>query len=85
MVRNYRKPLIVVAPKVLLRLSAAAAQLSDLGPGTSFQRVFGDETLKPEMVTRVVFCSGKHYYALVKQKELTNSQNTAIIRLEVRF
>lgn len=82
MVRNYRKPLIVVAPKVLLRLSAAAAKLSDMAPGTTFQPVFGDGTLKPETVTRIVFCSGKHYYALLKQREVTNSQTTAIIRLE---
>lgn len=82
MLRNYRKPLIVVAPKVLLRLPAAAAKLSDMAPGTSFKSVLGDGTIKPDSVTRIVFCSGKHYYALLKQREVTNSLSTAIIRVE---
>ena len=42
-VRNYRKPLVVVAPKTLLRLPAAASQLKDMAPGTSFKPVLPDE------------------------------------------
>ena len=41
-VRNYRKPLVVVAPKTLLRLPAAASSLHDMAPGTSFQQVLPD-------------------------------------------
>ena len=40
--RNYRKPLIVIAPKTLLRLSAASSDLADMGEGTSFSTVLSD-------------------------------------------
>lgn len=43
MVRDFRKPLIVVAPKILLRLSDAASQYTDFLPGTQFQNIIGDE------------------------------------------
>ncbi|GAB1600706.1 probable 2-oxoglutarate dehydrogenase E1 component DHKTD1, mitochondrial [Argonauta hians] len=82
MVRNYRKPLIVVAPKTLLRLSSAASSLLDMAPGTTYQPVLGDSTAKTESVTRLVFCSGKHFYALNKQREALKSDHVAIIRLE---
>jgi len=54
-----------------------------MGPGTHFKPVFGDDSVDNASVSRVVFCSGKHYYALAKQREATNSVNTAIVRLEV--
>jgi len=82
MVRNFRKPLIVVGPKLLLRLPVAVSSLKEMGPGTHFKPVLGDDTVNSASVTRVVFCSGKHYYALAKQRETTNSMDTAIIRLE---
>ncbi|XP_050405927.1 2-oxoadipate dehydrogenase complex component E1 [Patella vulgata] len=83
MVRNYRKPLIIAAPKVILRLPAAASDLSTMGPGTEFQTVLGDSTsIKPDAVERVIFCSGKHYYNLVKERESRNINNTVFIRLE---
>ncbi|CAI9720641.1 probable 2-oxoglutarate dehydrogenase E1 component DHKTD1, mitochondrial [Octopus vulgaris] len=82
MVRNYRKPLIVAAPKTLLRLSSAASSLLDMAPGTCYQPVLGDIKVNPESVTRLVFCSGKHFYALNKQRDASNSHNVAIIRLE---
>ena len=111
MVRNFRKPLIVVGPKLLLRLpvskilsltvystpcdeltislyhpssiQAAVSSLKEMGPGTHFKPVLGDDAVNSASVRRVVFCSGKHYYALAKQRETTNSMDTAIIRLEV--
>ncbi|XP_058954932.2 2-oxoadipate dehydrogenase complex component E1 [Pocillopora verrucosa] len=82
MVRNFRKPLIVVGPKLLLRLPAAVSTLQEMGPGTHFRPVLGDASVNSASVRRVVFCSGKHYYALAKQREATNSLDTAIIRLE---
>ena len=54
-----------------------------MAPGTHFQPVLGDDTVNSASVNRVVFCSGKHYYALAKQREATNGMNTAIVRLEV--
>lgn len=82
MVRNYRKPLVVVAPKVLLRLPAAASTLADLGPGTSFQTVLTDPTANPAAVERLVFVSGRHYYTLAKHIADTGVTDTAVVRLE---
>ncbi|XP_072032224.1 2-oxoadipate dehydrogenase complex component E1-like [Amphiura filiformis] len=82
MVRNYRKPLIVAGPKVMLRLPAAVSNLADMGPGTSFQPVIPDSAVDPNRVDRVVFCCGKHYYALAKEREDKQLFNTALIRVE---
>lgn len=83
MIRNFRKPLIVAGPKTLLRFSGAVSSLAELGPGTSFRPVLGDQSVAPESVQRVVLCSGKHYYALLKQREASAaSQNTALLRVE---
>lgn len=53
MVPDYRKPLIVVAPKVLLRHPKAASCLTDLAPGTSFQDVIDDKTCSKQKVNKV--------------------------------
>uniref|UniRef100_A0A669EKZ8 2-oxoadipate dehydrogenase complex component E1 n=1 Tax=Oreochromis niloticus TaxID=8128 RepID=A0A669EKZ8_ORENI len=75
MVRNFRKPLIVVGPKTLLRFSGAVSSLTEMAPGTSFRPVC--------YIKSVVLCSGKHYYALLKQRETSAAnQNTALIRVE---
>lgn len=83
MIRNFRKPLIVVGPKTLLRFSGAASSLTEMAPGTSFKPVLGDTTVTAESVQKVVLCSGKHYYALLKQRETSEAnQNTALVRVE---
>ncbi|XP_075945450.1 2-oxoadipate dehydrogenase complex component E1 [Anarhichas minor] len=83
MIRNFRKPLIVVGPKTLLRFSGAASSLSELAPGTSFRTVLGDTSVSAESVQKVVLCSGKHYYALLKQRETSAAkQSTALVRVE---
>uniref|UniRef100_A0AAX7VJ87 2-oxoadipate dehydrogenase complex component E1 n=1 Tax=Astatotilapia calliptera TaxID=8154 RepID=A0AAX7VJ87_ASTCA len=75
MVRNFRKPLVVVGPKTLLRFSGAVSSLTEMAPGTSFRPV--------RYIKSVVLCSGKHYYALLKQRETSAAnQNTALIRVE---
>ena len=82
-VRNYRKPLVVVAPKTLLRLPGAASSLAELGPGTSFQTVVPDTLAQDRSkVERLVFVSGKHYYTLAKHMEEHSITNVAVIRLE---
>uniref|UniRef100_A0A8C9ZDM1 2-oxoadipate dehydrogenase complex component E1 n=1 Tax=Sander lucioperca TaxID=283035 RepID=A0A8C9ZDM1_SANLU len=59
-------------------LQGAASSLTAMTPGTSFRPVLGDTS-----VTKVVLCSGKHYYALLKQRETSAAnQNTALIRVE---
>ncbi|XP_077997960.1 2-oxoadipate dehydrogenase complex component E1-like [Glandiceps talaboti] len=82
MVRNYRKPLVVVAPKILLRLPAATSQLQDMMAGTYFQPVLGDNSVNPDSVTKVLFVTGKHYYALLKQRNSLQANNVAIVRVE---
>ncbi|KAG8012767.1 putative 2-oxoglutarate dehydrogenase E1 component DHKTD1 [Nibea albiflora] len=83
MIRNFRKPLIVVGPKTLLRFSGAASSLAEMAPGTSFRPVLGDTSVSAQSVQKVVLCSGKHYYALLKQRETAAAnQNTALIRVE---
>uniref|UniRef100_H3DF05 2-oxoadipate dehydrogenase complex component E1 n=1 Tax=Tetraodon nigroviridis TaxID=99883 RepID=H3DF05_TETNG len=83
MIRNFRKPLIVVGPKTLLRFSGAVSSLAEMAPGTSFRPVLGDASLSGDSVQRVVLCSGKHYYTLLKQRETSAAkQNTALVRLE---
>ncbi|XP_060114514.1 2-oxoadipate dehydrogenase complex component E1 [Heteronotia binoei] len=84
MVRNFRKPLIVASPKILLRLPAAVSSLLEMAPGTTFKPIIGDSSVDPKNVSKVVLCSGKHYYALAKQREKLeeNKQDTAIIRVE---
>ncbi|XP_051916561.1 2-oxoadipate dehydrogenase complex component E1-like isoform X2 [Hippocampus zosterae] len=82
MIRNFRKPLIVVGPKMLLRFPGAASSLTEMAPGTSFKPVLGDTSVSPDSVQRVVLCSGKHYYALLKQRDAAAKQDSALIRLE---
>ncbi|EFN80022.1 probable 2-oxoglutarate dehydrogenase E1 component DHKTD1 homolog, mitochondrial [Harpegnathos saltator] len=82
MVRNYRKPLIVIAPKILLRHPAAVSSLSDLGPRTSFKNVIGDDRVKSDDVNKVILVSGKHYYALKDYRDSIENNNVAIIRIE---
>lgn len=82
MLRNFRKPLVVVAPKILLRLGAASSELSEMSSGTSFQSVIGDKKAEAKNVQRLVFVTGKHYYALVKHAEENNITDTAFVRLE---
>ncbi|XP_062849359.1 2-oxoadipate dehydrogenase complex component E1 [Trichomycterus rosablanca] len=84
MIRNFRKPLIVASPKSLLRFSGAVSSLEEMSPGTSFKPVIGDNSVNPESVQRVLLCSGKHYYALLKQRETIPEacKNTALIRVE---
>lgn len=82
MLRNFRKPLIVASPKILLRLSAAMSVHSDFQPGTYFRNVLHDIRAQPERVERVLLCSGKHFYALNDEREARRNENTAIIRLE---
>lgn len=81
MVRNFRKPLVVVAPKILLRLSAAASTLADMAPGTHFLPVVGD-TRDPRGVTKVIFVSGKHYFALNDHIQEKGFTNVALVRVE---
>ena len=69
--RKYRKPLVIMTPKSLLRHKLAVSSLEDFGPGSSFHRVLFDGTgIGPdEGIERVVVCSGKVYYDLLEARD----------------
>ncbi len=79
--RNHRKPLVIMTPKSLLRLPAATSTLADLANG-KFHRVLHDEIADPNLVTRVLFCTGKIYYELAEERARRADSTTAIIRIE---
>jgi len=82
MVRNLRKPLIIFTPKSLLRNKDATSPLSEFTKG-GFQTVIPEnKALKAEKVKRVLICSGKVYYDLVKKREELSADDTAILRAE---
>jgi 2-oxoglutarate dehydrogenase E1 component len=83
MIRQFRKPLILFTPKSLLRNKDAGSPLSEFTKG-GFQTVIGerDETIDANQVTRLIACSGKVYYDLVKQRTEKKATDVAIIRVE---
>jgi 2-oxoglutarate dehydrogenase E1 component len=82
MVRPYRKPLVVMTPKSLLRHKLAVSPLDCLVSG-GFRPVIGDDdSIDAEEVTRIVLCSGKVYYDLLQARRAEGLQDIAIVRLE---
>jgi 2-oxoglutarate decarboxylase len=76
------RPLVVITPKSLLRLPAAASALADFTSG-GFQPLLDDPEIKnPETVNRVVLCSGKVYYDLAEARKKAGVENVAIVRME---
>ncbi len=82
MVRNVRKPLVIMTPKSLLRNKDATSPLSEFTRG-GFQTVIGEvKEIKADKVKRIVVCSGKVYYDLMKKREERGSDDVAIVRIE---
>ncbi|MCG5262813.1 2-oxoglutarate dehydrogenase E1 component [Cupriavidus gilardii] len=82
MIRLFRKPLVIMTPKSLLRNKDAVSPLSDLAKG-HFETVIGEhEELNASKVKRVIMCSGKVYYDLVATRKERGASDVAIIRLE---
>jgi len=82
MIRPYRKPLVIMSPKSLLRHRLAVSPLADFSEG-GFRNVIGEiDELKPGKVTRVVICTGKLYYELLERRREEGLENVAILRLE---
>src|SRR5262249_35193364 len=79
--RNFRKPLVGMTPKSLLRLPAATSPVAEFTSG-NFREVLDDATANPDAVTRVLLCSGKVYYDLAKKRDELKTQAVAIVRLE---
>jgi len=93
LLREFRKPLIVMSPKSLLRHKRAVSNLADLETGTGFHRVMvdgaeagcdvGGVTLQADdKINRVIVCSGKVYFDLVEQRAKTGREDVYILRLE---
>ena len=81
--RNFRKPLIAMTPKSLLRHKACVSSLDEFGPGSLFHRVIADASAAPSgKVRRVVLCSGKVYYDLAETRAARQIDDVAIVRLE---
>ncbi|CAH2600482.1 subunit of E1(0) component of 2-oxoglutarate dehydrogenase [Rhodovastum atsumiense] len=82
--RNFRKPLVLMTPKSLLRHKLCVSTLAEMGPGTRFLTVIPetDALVAPEEVKRIVLCSGKVYYDLVAERRERGLRDIAIVRLE---
>ncbi len=82
MKRSYRKPLIVMTPKSLLRHKMAVSPMTDLSTGEFELLVPETDTINAKTTRRVVFCSGKVYYDLVEARRVQEIDDVAIIRVE---
>jgi len=91
--REFRKPLVVMTPKSLLRHKRAVSNLADFAEANSFHRVMvdgaeagcdvGDVQLKPDAeIKRVIACSGKVYFDLLEAREATKRNDVYLLRLE---
>jgi 2-oxoglutarate dehydrogenase E1 component len=82
MTRDFRKPLIVMSPKSLLR--AKISDLADFGPGTSFHRVFAEagQIVPDDKVRRVVLSTGKIYHELLAARTERKIDDVALLRVE---
>lgn len=82
MVRPYRKPLVVMTPKSLLRHKLAVSSLDDLAHGKFHLIIPEIDDIKVKDVRRLVLCSGKVYYDLLQQRRKNKQKDVAIIRIE---
>ncbi len=87
--RKFRKPLILMTPKSLLRHKRCVSSLTNMGPGSTFHRVLwdssdGDRELlaADDKIRRVVICTGKVYYDLLEAREAAKKKNVYLLRLE---
>src|SRR5690606_32118966 len=80
--RKWRKPLVVMSPKSLLRHPQVVSSLEELSTGT-FQRIIPD-SLEPNRVPteRILLCSGKIYYELEQRRRESGREDVAILRVE---
>jgi 2-oxoglutarate dehydrogenase E1 component len=90
--RDFRKPLILMTPKSLLRHRRAVSQLDEMGPDTTFHRLLWDDAqllpdekiklVPDEKIRRVVLCSGKVYYDLYEEREKRGIDDIYLLRIE---
>ncbi|WP_201859448.1 2-oxoglutarate dehydrogenase E1 component [Microvirga soli] len=89
--RDFRKPLILMTPKSLLRHKRCTSALSDISEGTYFHRVLQDDAqtgrdvtklVKDDKIRRVVICTGKVYYDLLEEREKRGIDDVYLLRVE---
>jgi 2-oxoglutarate dehydrogenase E1 component len=90
--RNFRKPLILMTPKSLLRHKRAVSTLKEMGPGSSFHRVLWDDAetrpgstvalVGDDKIRRVILCAGKVYYDLLEEREKRGINDVYLLRVE---
>lgn len=80
-VAPYRKPLVVMSPKSMLRHPLCVSSMDELTQGR-FLETIGDSYAKPKKVKRVLLCTGKLYYELYEKQQKENREDIAIIRVE---
>jgi 2-oxoglutarate dehydrogenase E1 component len=90
--RKFRKPLIMMTPKSLLRHKKAVSRIEDFGPGSQFHRVLWDdaeyggassiELKADDQIKRVVMCSGKVYFDLLEERDKRGQDDTYLLRVE---
>src|SRR5271154_2723789 len=90
--RDFRKPLIAMTPKSMLRNKRAVSRLDELGSGTTFHRLLWDHAethkgekiklAKDDKIRRVVLCSGKVYYDLYEEREKRGIDDVYLMRVE---
>ena len=90
--REFRKPLILMTPKSLLRHKRAVSRLNDMGPDATFHRLLWDDAqtlagekiklVADEKIRRVVLCTGKVYYDLYEEREQRGSDDVYLLRVE---
>ncbi|MCK5361084.1 MAG: 2-oxoglutarate dehydrogenase E1 component, partial [Gammaproteobacteria bacterium] len=82
MLQSFRRPLIVMSPKSMLRNPLASSPLDDLANSSFRQIIPESSTQKPEEINRIILCTGKVYYDLYTAREEKGIDNIAIIRIE---
>jgi 2-oxoglutarate dehydrogenase E1 component len=92
LLRKFRKPLILMTPKSLLRHKRVVSRIEDMGPGTTFHRLLWDDAehkpdqkitlVRDEEIARVVLSSGKVYYDLYDAREAAGIDNVYLLRVE---
>ncbi len=83
MIRPFRKPLVLMTPKSLLRHKSAVSNIEDFGGENRFHRVFDDRAKPPtDKVRRLVLCSGKVYYDIADARDAAGREDVYILRVE---
>ncbi|MBL4870862.1 MAG: 2-oxoglutarate dehydrogenase E1 component [Robiginitomaculum sp.] len=94
--RNFRKPLVVMTPKSLLRHKRCVSTLAEMGPGSCFHRLLWDDAeynpwdgevrlVKDDKIKRVLLCTGKVYYDLFEERERLKINDVYLMRVEQLF